>query len=163
MTIATALATALDQHLKPLGPDHCSRNPGEGQPHGHPEDGEEVADARISWLHPELKASGRFVFVAAMGFDAFLREAQQVFPKVQLKRRGMPCRPKLAILRRPVARKVVKAPEEALERHGEERRSGDEAEDVEDAEDVQDAEDEGEATEAATQEVPKISLGFPTS
>lgn len=61
-----------------------------------------------------LKATGSFVIMASTGLEHFLRDAAAVFPKIQLKRdyddavskalHGMPCRPKLAILRRPGAR-----------------------------------------------------------
>eukprot|EP00435_Cladocopium_sp_Y103_P026668 s633_g6.t1 len=70
-----------------------------------------------------LKSSGSFVIMASGGLETFLREAAGVFPKIQLRReyddavskalRGMPCRPKLAILRRPQQkRRPVAVPRE---------------------------------------------------
>ncbi|CAK9048248.1 unnamed protein product [Durusdinium trenchii] len=63
-----------------------------------------------------LKSSGTFVIMASgAAMDTFLHEAAGVFPKIQVKREydetvskalhGMPCRPKLALLRRPAPAK----------------------------------------------------------
>lgn len=74
-----------------------------------------------------LKSSGSLVIMACgSSMDIFLREAAGTFPKIQLKRdydeevckllHGMPCRPKLAILRRPAKpKKQPKVKETAKE------------------------------------------------